>query len=106
MALARAVVDRLLETNVLASSEQVERAKWGRRIGRVEDERSHHAPRARYAQPIGLRPTGGREGGAELPEGANQRQVDRISRQPVAGEGVARHVLVLENLEAHTNGSR
>ena len=47
MALARAVVDRLLETDILASSEQVECAERGRRVGRVEDESPNHAPGAR-----------------------------------------------------------
>jgi hypothetical protein len=47
MALARAVVDRLQETDILVSSEQVGCAERCRRVGRVEDECPNHAPGAR-----------------------------------------------------------
>src|SRR4029078_11536062 len=60
VALARAVVDRLLEPNVLGAAEQIECAERGGRIGRVEREGPDHTPGAGAAAPVGLRP---REGG-------------------------------------------
>src|SRR4051812_36726328 len=44
MALPGTVADRLLKPDVLATSEQIERAERGRWIGRVEHEGSDHAP--------------------------------------------------------------
>src|SRR5882672_6532161 len=44
MALAWAVTNRLLETDVLAASVKKEGAEGGGRIGRVEDECADHAP--------------------------------------------------------------
>src|SRR6476619_4491176 len=52
MALPRAVIDRLLETDVLATSEKIERAERGCRIWQVEYECLDHAPRAGHTQPI------------------------------------------------------
>jgi len=66
MAPPRTIVDALLKADILAAAKQVERAERRRRIGPVEQEGPHHAPRASHVQPIGDRPTGGSEGRFEL----------------------------------------
>ena len=42
----------------------------------------------------------------QLAQRADEHEIDGIAGQPVAGDGVARHPLALEDLEAHANGAR
>jgi hypothetical protein len=106
MALARAVINCLLETDVLATSEQIKGAKRGGRIGRVEYECSDHAPRACQTQPIGLRPAGNRKGGMKLLACAYKHDIDGVTGQSVAGNCEARHAFTLQDFKAHPNGTR
>jgi hypothetical protein len=61
VALARTVVDSLLEPDVLSSPEEIERAEWGRGVGPAEDEGEHHPRRTGEVELVGLRPASGRE---------------------------------------------
>ena len=106
MALARTVVDGLLEAHILGPPEQVEGAEWSGRIGCVEDERLRHSPGARQPQPIGCRPAGRPESGVKLIAGSDEHDVHRIARQPVAGGREARDGFALEDLETHAHHAR
>lgn len=103
MALARTVADRLLEADVLAAAEEIERAEGRGRIGRVEHEGPDHAPCAFGAERVGARPAGGGKGRGELREVAHEREIDRIARQAVAGHRIGRHMLAVEDFEAHAH---
>src|SRR6185503_19518421 len=106
MALPRAVIDRLLEADVLAASEKIQRAERGRRIRRVEHECPDQAPRAGEPQRVRLGPAESPEGGAKPMQRSNKRKIDRIARQSVARHRVARHEFALEDFKAEANDSR
>ena len=106
MALPWAVINRLLESDVLAACEKVEGAKRGGAIGGIEDECAGHAPRACQTQPVRLGPARGGEGGAKLLERSNEPEIDWVTGQPVSRDGEARHQLALQHLKAHANGAR
>src|SRR5260370_38452361 len=106
MALPRTVINCLLETNVLATSEEIEGTKRGGRIGRVEYEGASHAPRACHAQSICFWPAEGCKGGTELRVCANERDVDGVTRQSIACNCEARHKFALEDFETDANGAR
>ena len=66
MTFARAVIDGLLEADVLAASKKIEGAERSSRIRIVEYECSDHAPGASQIQSVSDRPTRCRVGGSEL----------------------------------------
>ena len=101
--LARAVVDRLLETDVLAASEEEERAERGRGVGDVPDEGPRHAPGTLEAERIGPEPSRGRERMTQLFARSNEDQVHGISGKAIAGDGITGHMLALEELVAETH---
>src|SRR5713226_9636993 len=103
MAFSRAAIDRLLETDVLAASEKIERAEWRCGIGGVEYECSNHAPRTSHPEPIGGLPPGDCKGGVKLSERTCKHKINRVAGQPVASNRVARHAPALKDFEAHAN---
>ena len=105
MALAWAVIDRLLEADVLAQSEQIERAEGRGRMGRIADERRDHAPRACQPQPVSLRPSGSCKGGSKLLQRACQQEIDGVAGHTVDGHRKTRYMSALQDLEAHPNGT-
>ncbi len=48
-------------------------------------------------------PAGLGESGTKLRERSNQRQIDRVTRQPVPGDGEMRHVLMPQHHQPHTH---
>src|SRR5215831_1347401 len=105
MALARAVIDCLLKTEVLAAAEKIEGAERSGSVRQVQYKCPDHLPRAFQAQPISLRPAGGCEGGVKLLERTSEHEIDRITGQSVAGDRIARHPLALKDFQAHANDS-
>src|SRR5262245_29592376 len=101
MALARAVVDGLLETDVLLSPKEIEGAERSRGIRRVEQKRSYHSPRACYPQTIGCRPARRCKRVAELLMRADQGEIDGVAWQTVTGDRVSGDELAVKNLQAH-----
>ena len=101
VALARTVVDGLLETYVLSSSEEIERAERGRRIRSVEQKRSYHSPRACNPQTIGCRPACCRKRIAKLLLSAYQYEIHGITGQTVSSNRVSGNESPVENLQAH-----
>ena len=106
VALSRAVIDCLLEADVLAAAVKIEGAERGGGIGRIQQERPDHAPRAGHVQPVGDRPAGGRKGALQLLHRSDQHDIDGVAWQPVAGDGEPRHALALEDLKAHPDRAR
>src|SRR6185437_1876639 len=106
MALARAVVDRFLKTDILPAPEEIEGAERSRRIGRVQYEGPDHAPGTCQAEPIGLRPAGNPEGGVKLLQRARQHEIDGIAGQTIPGNRETRYAFARENFEAHANDAR
>src|SRR5262249_46843540 len=106
MALAWAVVDRFLKTDVLPAAKEIKGAEWCRRIGRVEYKGPDQAPGTCQAEPIGLRPAGKPEGGVELLQRARQHEIDRIAGQAVPGNCEARYAFARQDFEAHANDAR
>src|SRR5579872_6391219 len=106
MALPRAVIDRLLKADVLATPEKIEGAEWGAGVWSVEHDGSDHAPRAGQTKPICVRPAERRKGVAKLLERTDEHDVHGVSRQSVTGNRVTRCTLALENPESHPNSAR
>jgi hypothetical protein len=50
-------------------------------------------------QRIGFDPAGPGEGRAQPLELPDQRQIDRVTRQAIAGQGESRHAFALQDLE-------
>ena len=103
MASAWAVVDGLLEADVLTSSEQVKRTEWRGWIRLVQHEGADHPPRTHKTQAIGLRPVRLRESTAKLSEVADEGKVYCIAGLAIAGHRVARHAFALEHPETHAS---
>src|SRR5207344_2347509 len=78
MALPWAVINCLLEADILAASEKVKRAERGGRVGRVKYECPDHAPRACQPQPVGLRPAGGCKCRVQLLKRADEHEIDGV----------------------------
>src|SRR5262249_50561852 len=103
MAFARAVIDCLLKTEVLAAAEKIEGAERSGWVWQVQYECPNHIPRTFQSQRIGRRPAGGREGGVKLLARTNEHEIDRITRQSVAGDRIAGHPLALKDFQAHAD---
>src|SRR4030095_2969363 len=94
------------ETDVLATSEKIEGAKWCGGIRRVEYERSDHAPGACQPQSVRFRPADDCKGRPKLLQRTHECDIDRISWQSVACDCVTRYPFALENAESQANGAR
>src|SRR5438552_14532304 len=106
MAFPRAIINCLLETNVLTTPEKIEGAKWRGGIRRVEHERSDHAPGACQPQSVCFRPAEDCKGRSKLLQRTHECDVDRITRESIACDCVTGHPLALDNFETQANGTR
>jgi len=103
VALARAIVDGLLETYVLPPTKEIERAERSGGIGRIQQKRSYHSPRACHPQTISRGPARGCKRIAELLKRANEDEIYRVAGQTIAGDGVAGYKSTMKNLYAHSD---
>lgn len=86
MAPARAAAGELLEREILRPAPRDEvRAHRGRRIGSVEEDAAGVAQTGRERDSVGGGPAGGAHREDELAAGSDERQVDRIRRDPFGG---------------------
>ncbi|SIT53332.1 hypothetical protein BQ8794_110138 [Mesorhizobium prunaredense] len=103
MALARAVIDGLLEPNVLRSPKEIQSAERRGGIGRVQQKRSYHPPRTCHSQTVGRGPTRCCKGFAELLKSADEDEIYRIAGQTISGDCVPRDEFAMKNLQAHSD---
>ena len=99
MSLAGTVINCLLESDVLAAPKEIESAERGCRVRSVQHKRLGHPPRTCQVQPVCFHPTRSGKGGAELTEGASQRHIHWVARQPVSSDRESGHALMLKNFQ-------
>ena len=106
MAFPRAIVNCFLKADVLAAPKKIESAEWRGGVRRVEYECSDHTPRACQPKSVRFRPAADGKGRLELLQCADERDVDRVSWQPVTRDGVTGDPLVLQNSQTQANDAR